>query len=296
MTEAVAPAPTRADVRSKSQLQLAGRAFAHHHLAVAGLVILGMMVLLALLAPWIVPADPIAQDLMHDSEPPTLAHPLGTDSLGRDLLSRVIYGARISLSVALMPVLVSLIVGLPLGLLSGYIGGWFDAAVMRIVDAMLSFPAILLAIAIMGTLGPSVQNVVIALALVYIPVDARLVRGSTLSAGEMEYVTAARAVGAPDLRIAFLHILPNVLGPLTVQATASFSTAIIAESTLSFLGMGSQPPTPSWGIMLNEGRRYMDDAPWIVLVPGIAITLAVMAVNFLGDGLRDALDPQSRAR
>jgi peptide/nickel transport system permease protein len=267
-----------------------------NRLALAGLFILLTFATLALLAPWVAPTSPIAQDLTSTLEPPSFAHPLGTDSFGRDVLSRVLYGARLSLTVALLPVLAALAAGLPLGLLAGYFGGWFDAAVMRVTDAMLSFPAILLAIAIMGTLGPSVQNVIIALALVYIPVDARLVRSSALVAVEADYILAARALGAGDFRIAFAHILPNIFGPLTVQATASFSTAIIAESTLSFLGLGSQPPTPSWGLMLNEGRRYLEDAPWIALAPGAAITLCVLAVNFLGDGLRDALDPQYRSR
>jgi ABC-type dipeptide/oligopeptide/nickel transport system permease subunit len=198
--------------------------------------------------------------------------------------------------VAFLPVAVALLAGLPIGLIAGYRGGWADGIAMRTADSMLSFPTILLAIAIMGTLGPGTQNVVIALAFVYAPTFARLVRGSAMAAKTRDFVIAAKAVGATDLRITLRHILPEVVAPLTVQVTASFSTAIIAESTLSFLGLGTQPPTPSWGSMLNEARAYLATAPWFALIPAAAITVSVLSVNFLGDGLRDALDPRLRRR
>jgi peptide/nickel transport system permease protein len=280
--------------RRRAQADLAFRALSQNRLAMMGLAILGFFGVLAAFAPWIVPFDPIAQNIQHALEPPSWSHPLGLDSFGRDLFSRVVYGGRLSLSVAAAPVVMSLAVGLPAGLLAGYFGGSLDTTVMRLADAMLSFPAILLAIAIMGSLGPSAQNVVFALTVVYAPVFARLVRGSTVGVRVEDYITAARAIGVSDVRIAFVHILPNVVGPLTVQVTATFSTAIVAESTLSFLGLGSQPPTPSWGLILNEGRNYLLEAPGIALAACVAITLAVLAVNFVGDGLRDALDPQFR--
>jgi peptide/nickel transport system permease protein len=259
-----------------------------------GMVIVAVFSLLAVLAPWIVPYDPIAQDIQHALQPPSWAHPFGLDSFGRDVASRVVYGGRISLAVAAAPVVVALAVGLPAGLVAGYAGGRLDATVMRVADAMLSFPAILLAIAIMGTLGPSAVNVVFALTVVYVPVFARLVRSSTVALVSEDYITAARAIGVSDGRITFVHILPNVFGPITVQVTATFSAAIVAESTLSFLGLGNQPPTPSWGLILNEGRGYLQEAPWIALAACAAITVSVLAVNFVGDGLRDALDPQYR--
>lgn len=264
--------------------------------ALVGLALLGVMTCLAAVGPLVLRVDPLAQDLTNAVQLPSSEHLLGTDSLGRDIASRMMYGARVSLAVALLPVAVALAFGLPVGLIAGYAGGWSDAAAMRIADAMLSFPSILLAIAIMGTLGPGEQNVVIALAFAYAPAFARLVRGSALAARRREFVIAAQAIGASDIRVILRHILPEVVAPLTVQATASFATAIVAESTLSFLGLGTQPPTPSWGAMLNEARSYLSDAPWFALVPASAITLAVLSVNFLGDGLRDALDPRRRRR
>jgi peptide/nickel transport system permease protein len=277
----------------KSQLRLAVEALFRHRLALVGLCILACFVVVAILAP-LIPIDPTDQDLDRALETPNFSHPLGTDSYGRDLATRVAHGSRLSLIVGLVPVALALLVGLPLGLLAGFLGGWFDAAFMRFCDALLSFPTILLAVAIMGTIGPSIQNVILALGFVYMPTVARLIRGSTLATASSDYVLSARAVGAGSARIAFFHILPNVIAPITILATVSFSMAILAEASLSFLGLGTQPPTPSWGLMLNEGHTYIETAPWIALVPGAAITLAVLAVNFLGDGLRDALDPQYR--
>jgi len=262
--------------------------------AVAGLVVLAVFILIALLAPLIVPYDPIATSWSLVRKPPTAAHWFGTDELGRDILSRVIYGARASLLAGLISVAIALGIGVPLGLLSGYRGGFVDALISRITDAMLACPFLILAIALAAFLGPSLGNAMIAIGISATPVFIRLTRGQVLSVKAEDYVEAARALGNPPWRIAVSHILPNILPALLVQATLSIAAAIIAEAALSFLGLGQQPPSPSWGSMLNAAQRFLTQAPWMAIWPGLAIFLVVLSLNLLGDGLRDALDPRQR--
>ncbi|WP_439405301.1 ABC transporter permease [Bradyrhizobium sp. DASA03076] len=262
--------------------------------AVAGLVVLIVFILLALLAPLLVPYDPIATGWSLVRKPPTTAHWFGTDELGRDILSRVIYGARASLLAGLISVAIALGIGVPLGLVSGYRGGFVDALISRITDAMLACPFLILAIALAAFLGPSLGNAMIAIGISATPVFIRLTRGQVLSVKAEDYVEAARALGNPPWRIAVSHILPNILPALLVQATLSIAAAIIAEAALSFLGLGQQPPSPSWGSMLNAAQRFLTQAPWMAIWPGLAIFLVVLSLNLLGDGLRDALDPRQR--
>jgi peptide/nickel transport system permease protein len=290
--------PVRADVRrlvsASGFVSLAMRQFLRDRRAVGGLIVLVLATCLAVLAPFLGLADPVQQHPAQAFAPPAQAYPLGSDSFGRDVLSRVIYGSRTSLAVGVGSIAVALGLGVPIGLLAGYRGGISDALSMRAMDGLLSFPPIVLAIVMMAALGPDVRNVVVTLGIVYTPVFARLARATTLSVREEDYVLAAQSVGVPGRRIALRHILPNVAGTLIVQASASFSIAIIAEATLSFLGLGTQPPTPSWGLDLSSGRPYIDSAPWLVIVPATAISVSVIGVNFLGDGLREALDPKLR--
>lgn len=280
--------------QERSQLRMALREVVKNRMALAGVFMLGTFVLLAMSAGRLPIADPTAVDTMMRTQSPGWHHLLGTDSLGRDVLSRVIYGSRISLLVGLSSVAMAATIGCVLGLLAGYSGGRWDIVTMRAMDGILSFPPLLLALVIMGALGPSTTNVTLTLGFVYTPVFVRLVRASVLSEKELEYVIAARCLGARPIRVTCRHIFPNVLSPLTVQATATFSLAVIAEATLSFLGAGTRPPNPSWGLMMAEGQRYITQAYWLILAPAAAITLSVLGINFLGDGLRDALDPQSR--
>ena len=252
------------------------------------------MAVAALTAPLISPYDPVAQSLPDSLKAPSPSHPLGQDKLGRDILSRVIFGARISLWVSLLAVGLSLSIGLTVGLMAGYFGGVIDLILMRLVDILLSFPGILLAIAFAAILGPSLTNVVVALSLIGWVAYARLARGQVLSLKEEEFVIAALATGAGPVRVMARHLLPNILSPIIVQASFHMAGAIIAESTLSFLGLGVQPPTPSWGSMLNEGRAYLLTAPHLTIFPGLAIMATVLAFNFLGDGIRDMLDPERR--
>lgn len=284
-----------ARVRPESQLLLGVRELARNRLAVAGAVVLALLLLVALFVPVLPLPDPLSQEMSVRANGPSVAHPLGTDSLGRDVLSRLVHGSRASLAVATWAVLLSLGVGVPLGLVAGYAGGWVDSVAMRLSDAVLSFPAIVLAIAIVASLGPGTANVVLAIGVVATPVFARLVRASALSTREEDYVLAARAIGARGPRIMLRHVLPSATAPVTVQVGASFAVALIAEATLSFLGLGVQAPNPSWGMMLNDARPYMSDAPWLVIFPAAWISAAVLAVNFLADGVRDALDPRYRA-
>jgi peptide/nickel transport system permease protein len=259
----------------------------------AGMV-MGLL-LIAFFAPLLAPHDPIsgaARRLL----PPGAVYPFGTDEFGRDLLSRVIYGARISLYVGSLSVAIALVFGSSIGLVAGYFGGYTDAGLMRAMDILFAFPPIILAVAVAGVLGPSLTNVMIAIGIVYTPTFARVVRGPTLAVREMDYVLAAYAIGSPELYILRRHVLPNVAAPVIVQATLSFSTAILAEATLSFLGFGAQPPAPSWGTMVSTGMHFMELAPWTVIFPGLAIALAVLAFNLFGDGLRDSLDPRLRHR
>ncbi len=274
-------------------LTLAARQFTRHRAAAIGLVVLTVICLASALAPWIAPYDPIQIKLAAKLQPPSFEHLLGTDHFGRDVLSRMLYGGRISLSVGLLVVGFAFLLGVPLGLASGYFGGSVDNLLMRLVDAFLTFPPLLLAVALVGLLGPDIENVMLALGLVQAPVLARIVRGSTLAVREDVYVMAARALGAGPARIVFSHILRNVVSPIVVQLTIVFSAAVVAEASLSFLGFGTQPPEPSWGRDLSEARRFLGDAPWMFLAPTGVIMLCVLSINFLGDGLRDALDPRA---
>ncbi|MCG2641822.1 diguanylate cyclase [Bradyrhizobium sp. CCBAU 11434] len=295
MTDAVLAATSVTDAGElDSPARRARRRLFKRKAAVAGLLVLIVFILLALLAPLIVPYDPIATSWSLVRKPPTAAHWFGTDELGRDILSRVIYGARASLLAGLISVAIALGIGVPLGLLSGYRGGFVDALISRITDAMLACPFLILAIALAAFLGPSLGNAMIAIGISATPVFIRLTRGQVLSVKAEDYVEAARALGNPDWRIAVSHILPNILPALLVQATLSIAAAIIAEAALSFLGLGQQPPSPSWGSMLNAAQRFLTQAPWMAIWPGLAIFLVVLSLNLLGDGLRDALDPRQR--
>ena len=260
----------------------------------SGLVLTVLLVLAALAAPLLAPHDPNAQDTARRLEQPSKEHPLGLDDLGRDVLSRIVFGARVSLRVGFSVVLLASLIGVTLGAISGYFGGVIDVIVMRFCDILLAFPGILLAIALVAVLGPSLNNVILALATIGWVGYARLVRGQVLKVREMEYVTAAKALGARSLRVIVLHVLPNVINPVIVMATLGLAGAILSEAALSFLGLGVQPPTPSWGAMLTSGRRYLGLANHLAIFPGAAIMLAVMGLNFLGDGLIDALDPKYR--
>ena len=263
-------------------------------LAIAGLVIMVIFILTALFAPLLTPYDPIAQNLIERRQTPSWQHPLGLDDLGRDILSRIIYGTRKSLQVGVVSVSLAIVVGAFIGAISGYIGGWADILVMRLMDIMLAFPSLLLAIAIVTILGPGLLNMLYAIAIVSIPAYARIVRASVLGVKAQDYILAARSLGANHRRILFHHVLPNCLTPLIVQGTLGIGTAILDAAGLSFLGLGAQPPTPEWGAMLGQGRFAVFSAPHIVVSPGIAIMLTVLSFNLLGDGLRDALDPRLR--
>jgi peptide/nickel transport system permease protein len=260
--------------------------------ALAGGVILVAIVLAALLAPAISPYDPIKANQRTSLEAPGLAHPFGTDRFGRDILSRVLYGGRLSLPVGFVSVLIGAVVGVTLGLLAGYYGGPADALIMRLVDLMLAFPGILLALAIVAILGGSLFNLMIAVGISSIPDYVRITRGSVLTLKEREFVVAARVVGARDGAIVLRHILPNVLAPIIVLATLGMAAAIITGSALSFLGLGVKPPAPEWGNMLAEGREFLQRAWWVAFFPGLTIMLTVFSINLLGDGLRDAFDPR----
>jgi peptide/nickel transport system permease protein len=262
--------------------------------AVVGLVVLAIFLLLAIFAPLIAPFDPIATSWSLVRKPPSALHWFGTDDLGRDVLARVIYGARASLLAGAISVGIALSVGVPLGLLSGYRGGFIDALISRITDAMLACPFLILAIALAAFLGPSLGNAMIAIGVTATPIFIRLTRGQVMNVKVEDYVEAARAMGNPRWRIALFHILPNIMPALLVQATLSVAAAIIAEAALSFLGLGQQPPSPSWGSMLNAAQRFLTNAPWMAIWPGLAIFLVVLSLNLVGDGLRDALDPRER--
>jgi len=260
--------------------------------AVAGGILLLLYIVCALLAPVLFRGDPAAPNLVLALEPPTLKEPLGTDELGRSILGRVIYGARISLLIAVGVVSVGLFIGVPLGLISGYFGGNVDFIIQRATDALLAFPGFLLALALVSVLGVGINNTVISIGISMIPLYIRLVRGCVLTVREEVYVEAARAAGTPDRKILIRHILPNVMVPITVQTSLSMGTAILFAAGLGFLGIGVQPPTPEWGAMLGSARGYLFNAPHVATFPGIAIFLAVLSFNLLGDGLRDALDPR----
>jgi peptide/nickel transport system permease protein len=262
--------------------------------AVIGLVVLAVFVVLALFAPLIAPYDPIKTSWTLVRKAPSAQHWFGTDDLGRDVLARVIYGTRASLAAGAISVSIALLIGVPLGLLAGTRGGFIDALISRLTDAMLACPFLILAIALAAFLGPSLGNAMIAIGISATPIFVRLTRGQVLSVKVEDYVEAARAIGNPPWRIAIFHILPNILPALLVQATLSVAAAIIAEAALSFLGLGQQPPNPSWGSMLNAAQRFLTNAPWMAVWPGFAIFLVVLSLNLVGDGLRDALDPRAR--
>ena len=261
-------------------------------LAAAGLAIVLVLVACAILAPYISPYEPNRQQLLKALQAPSAEHLLGTDENGRDVLSRILHGTRISLAAGVFSVAIAVVLGVGSGIISGYFGGRLDNIIMRFMDALLAFPTLVLALAITAALGPGLRNAMIAIGIVYTPLFARLTRGQVLSVREREFVEAARTIGAGHLRIMAQHILPNVFAPLIVQISLSIALAILAEATLSFLGLGVQPPEPSWGSMVSRGKDYLDMAPWLAFAPGGAILLAVIGFNFLGDAIRDAMDPR----
>lgn len=262
--------------------------------AIFGIAVIGLFALLAIFAPLIAPYDPAAQSWTAVRKAPSMVHWFGTDDVGRDILTRVIFGARASLMAGVISVGIALGIGVPLGLIAGYVGGWTDAILSRITDAMLACPFLILAIALAAFLGPSLGNAMIAIGVTTTPIFVRLTRGQVMTVKVEDYVEAARAIGNPRWRIAVFHILPNILPALLVQATLSIAAAVIAEASLSFLGLGQQPPAPSWGSMLNSAQRFLTNAPWMAVWPGLAIFLTVLSFNLIGDGLRDALDPRER--
>ncbi len=279
--------PLRAWLRSP-----AVKRFTRNRAALVGLALVLVLAAVALLAPVLAPYAPDAQNLRARLRPPSGEHWFGTDEFGRDILSRVLFGARVSLLTGLVPVLVAALIGSALGLVAGFYRGRLDAVLMRVMDVLLAFPSLLLALAVVGTLGPGLENAVIAVAIVGIPSYARIVRSVVIAAREEDFVTAAKALGARDPRLLLKHVLPSALGALSVQATLGIGFAILSMAGLSFLGLGVQPPTADWGEMLARGRRYLPGSPWLLLYPGAAISLTVLAFNLLGDGLRDALDPR----
>jgi len=278
--------------RELSPAQRALRRLVRRRGAMVGLVVVVFFVALAIFAPWIAPDDPLATSWGAVRKAPTMAHWFGTDEIGRDVLSRVIWGARASLLAGLVSVGISLAVGVPLGLVAGYVGGWIDMLISRITDAMLACPFLVLAIALAAFLGPSLTNAMIAIGIAATPIFVRLARAQVLAVKVEDYIEAARAVGNSGLRIALRHVFPNIVAPVIVQATLAIAAAVIAEASLSFLGLGQQPPAPSWGSMLNTAKNYVENAPWMAVWPGLSIFLLVLSFNLLGDGLRDALDPR----
>jgi peptide/nickel transport system permease protein len=268
------------------------RRLRRHRLALLGLAFLGLLILCALTADLISPYRPLDQAMNVRLKPPSTAHWLGTDDFGRDILTRILYGSRVSLQIGFVAVGIAGTTGIVLGMLAGYFGGWLDSVVMRCMDVLLAFPAVLLAVTIMALLGPSTTNVMIAIGIAYIPLFARVVRGSVLTIRPNEYVQAARAAGASELRMLAYHIAPGTIGPIIVQVSLALAYAILAEAALSFLGLGTQPPTPTWGSMLSFGREFIREAPWFTFFPGFAIFVTVLSLNLVGDGLSDALDPR----
>jgi len=265
-----------------------------HRLGALGAVGVVLVVFVAIFAPVLSRYDPNAQDLANVLLSPSAAHVLGTDDLGRDLLGRLVFGARVSLQAGVVTVFFAMLAGITLGLLGGFVGGWVDEVLMRLMDAVLAFPGLVLALAISAALGQGLGNAMVAIAIVSTPQFARLTRGQVLAVKEFEFVAAARAGGASNRRLIFLHVLPNITSPIVVQCVLSVANAIIVEASLSFLGVGVQPPTPSWGAMLRMGYGYIDMAPWLSVAPGLAIFATVLAFNFLGDGVQDVLDPRRR--
>ncbi|MEO5844972.1 MAG: ABC transporter permease, partial [Caldimonas sp.] len=262
--------------------------------AMVGLVVAALFIAAALLAPWLAPFDPIETSWSAIRKAPSAAHWFGTDDIGRDVLSRVIWGTRASLLAGVVAVSIAVALGVPIGMTAGFAGGFVDALISRLTDAFLACPFLILAIALAAFLGPNLTNAMIAIGISATPIFVRLTRAQVINVKVEEYIEAARALGAPPLRIVWRHVLPNILAPVIVQATLAVAAAIIAEASLSFLGLGQQPPAPSWGSMLNTAKNYVDNAPWMAIWPGLAIFLLVLSFNLLGDGLRDALDPRQR--
>lgn len=282
-----------ARVKGRSLGTLAWGQFRKKRGALAGLAVITVFIVIALAAPLLAPYDPTAAS-SQTLKPPTGAHVMGTDILGRDIFSRVVWGSRISLAVGLVSVLIGASIGIVLGLVAGYYGGKADAMISMAMDILLAFPGILLALSIIAVLGPNLQDVMIAVGLSAVPVYTRLVRGSVLSAREAAYIEASRVVGCRNSTIMFRHLLPNVIAPVIVLSTLSIASAILTAAGLSFLGLGTRPPTPEWGAMVSDGRQYLRTAWWVSTWPGLVIMLTVLAINQLGDGLRDALDPRLR--
>jgi len=272
------------------------RSALRNRLVVFGAGIVAVIVVLAVLAGVVTPYDPTEMKVIDALKAPSVAHPFGTDRFGRDVLSRTIHGSRIALGVALSSITLAFVLGTLLGVIGGYAGGWPDLAIGRTMDVLFSFPTLILAIGIAAMLGPGLDNAALAIAVVYAPLFSRVARGPVIAERAKDYVSAALALGAGPLRMAFRHILPNVMAPLIVQVSIGLAYAILTEAALSYLGLGTQPPAPSWGTMLNEGRTYLETAPWMSVFPGVAIMLAVLGFNLLGDGLREVLDPQLRGR
>jgi peptide/nickel transport system permease protein len=289
-----APLPRAVDAAVETPARRALRRLVRRRGAMVGLAVIACFGLLAVVAPWVTPYDPIAQSWMTVRKAPSALHWFGTDEVGRDVLTRVVFGARASLMAGVISIAIALTIGVPLGLVAGYLGGFLDALIGRLTDAMLACPFLILAIALAAFLGPSLGNAMIAIGITATPIFVRLTRGQVMAVKVEDYVEAARAVGNPRWRIALVHILPNILPALLVQATLSIAAAIIAEAALSFLGLGQQPPAPSWGSMLNAAQRFLVNAPWMAIWPGLAIFATVLSFNLLGDGLRDALDPRER--
>ena len=293
MSDPLSPSEEPSRIGEESPARQMIRRLRRNRLAVTGFLLLFLVLVAALFADLLTAYDPLTMTVSERMKSPSLTHLMGTDNFGRDIFSRVLHGARLSLQVGAAVMLLTVAVGVLFGLLSGYYPR-VDGPIMRVMDAMMAFPAILFGIAIMAVLGPKTVNVVIALSVVYAPRTVRIVRASVLAIKQLDYVEAVRAQAAGHLRILFRHILPNCLSPLVVQATFNFAYAVLAEASLSFVGAGAPPPTPSWGNILSEGRIYMQNAPWITIFPGIAIALTVLGLNLAGDGLRDVLDPRMK--
>ncbi|NRS49114.1 nickel transporter permease [Brevibacillus sp. HB2.2] len=286
--------PPKAAATRPSRWRTFYRKLRKNKLAMVGGCIVIFYIAIALLAPFIAPHDPYEIDLVNKLKSPSSDHWMGTDDKGRDVLSRLLYGTQLSMSVGFVAVFIGAFFGIILGLLSGYYGGWVDTIISRIIDVLLAFPGILLSLAIVSALGPSLFNVMIAVGIFSIPVFARIVRGSTLTVKKLEYIDAIRSLGANDFTIIFRHIFPNILSPIIVQATMRLATAILSAAGLSFLGLGAQPPLPEWGAMLSNGRDFLFTAPHLAMFPGFAIATLVLGFNIFGDGLRDALDPRMK--
>jgi len=277
-----------------SQRQILIRTFKSNKTSVVGLFMALAVVIIAFISPWISPYDPISQDMDVQHAPPSLAHPFGTDSYGRDQLSRILWGSRVSLVVGILSVLLGMAAGIPLGMLGGYKGGKIDNLILRFIDIFMSFPIVILGLLVLAIMGPGLIKIIIAIGVALTPRIARLARGSTLSVKGKEYIEAARAVGQNDGKIMMIHVLPNIFGEILVMGTLWVATAIIVEASLSFIGLGVRPPTPSWGAMIRDGLDQLTNAPWLSIFPGLAIFVSVFSFNLIADGLRDISDPKLR--